>query len=71
MLKGVAFQLGDLNLKGLIECEYYENKMDEKKMSATRKIKTMKHDLICVCEKWQGWKQLTLAEAFRQMDAVG
>ena len=28
-------------------------------------------DSICVCAKWHGWRPLTLAEAFRQMDAVG
>ncbi len=28
-------------------------------------------DLIYVCEKWHGWKSLVLAEAIRQMDAVG
>ena len=26
---------------------------------------------ICVCAKWHGWKPITLAEAFRQMDACG
>ena len=25
-------------------------------------------DSICVCAKWHGWKPITLAEAFRQMD---
>lgn len=28
------------------------------------------HDSICVCAKWHGWKPITLAEAFRQMDAA-
>ena len=25
---------------------------------------------ICVCAKWHGWKPISLAEAFRQMDAA-
>ena len=28
-------------------------------------------DSICVCAKWHGWKPITLAEAFRQMEACG
>lgn len=27
-------------------------------------------DSICVCAKWHGWKEITLADAISQMDSV-